>query len=86
MIVLVAQYASSQIDYMRKMAREFLSRINRKQIKLEIVCSYNRTTRTFYVSARLFLLGMLTATTIAVDRCEATSFFMALNSVFSLIK
>lgn len=83
MLVMVAKYKSLRIDELRKLARNLMNGLYIKPIKLEIICSYEPLTERFRVIARLFLIGELSGTSIAIGGCEKTSFLKAIKDVLN---
>ncbi|MGB1200732.1 MAG: hypothetical protein ACPG5R_04150 [Cognaticolwellia aestuarii] len=84
MLVIVAKYKSRQLDELRKLARHLMNGLNSKQTKLEIICSYESSTESFRIIARLFLFGELKEAHIVIDSCERTSFLKAIKNVLNL--
>lgn len=83
MLVIVATYTCSQLDELRKFARELMNGFNNKSMKLEVFCSYDPSSETFRVIARLFLFGKLNRTSTAIDGCERTSFLRSIKGVLN---
>lgn len=81
MIVVVALYASAQVEVFRKALREFSDDSALNQRRIELVCGYKNALKQYEFTVRLFLNGGLIERSVGVNTDEISAFHAAINSL-----